>query len=245
MTRTQEFDPAAVLERLSTATAALLHTAASLDDADVRAPSLLPGWTRAHVLTHLARNADGGTNLLVWARTGVETPEYPSMEARARAIEDGAGRPARALLADVRDSADRFAAEYARMPDPAWETVVRWTGGQQRPAARAADSRLTEVLVHHADLDTAYTCAQWPADFVAEMLGRVTASFSGRADAPAMRLHATDTGTHHSVPHPPPDGSPLIRAPQADLLSWLMGRPPTPHLTTHNPTPLPHVPFLY
>nr|WP_254126579.1 maleylpyruvate isomerase N-terminal domain-containing protein [Amycolatopsis sp. CA-230715] len=30
-----------------------------LGDADVRAPSALPGWSRAHVLAHLARHADG------------------------------------------------------------------------------------------------------------------------------------------------------------------------------------------
>ena len=42
------------------------------------APSLLPGWTRAHVLSHVARNADAMINLLRWAKTGVETPAYPS-----------------------------------------------------------------------------------------------------------------------------------------------------------------------
>jgi maleylpyruvate isomerase len=34
------------------------------------APSALPGWSRAHVLTHVARNADAMINLLTWARTG-------------------------------------------------------------------------------------------------------------------------------------------------------------------------------
>ena len=43
---------------------------------------LLPGWTVGHVLTHVARNADAYTNLLTWARTGVETPAYASPEAR-------------------------------------------------------------------------------------------------------------------------------------------------------------------
>jgi maleylpyruvate isomerase len=82
------------LAEITTATRALLATAAKLDDDDVRAPSLLPGWTRGHVLTHVARNADGGTRLLTWARTGAESYEYPSLEARAAEIEDGAGRPA-------------------------------------------------------------------------------------------------------------------------------------------------------
>ena len=41
------------------------------------------------MLTHLARNADGGTRLLEWARTGVPSYEYESVAARAAAIEQG------------------------------------------------------------------------------------------------------------------------------------------------------------
>jgi maleylpyruvate isomerase len=74
------------------ATADLVGAIGGLLDADVRAPSPLPGWTRGHVLTHLARNAEGGTRLLEWARTSVPSYEYESVAARAAAIEQGAGR---------------------------------------------------------------------------------------------------------------------------------------------------------
>ncbi|WP_406137028.1 maleylpyruvate isomerase N-terminal domain-containing protein [Streptomyces sp. NBC_01089] len=99
------FDPAAVLEQIDAATEHLVHTAARFTDADVRAPSLLPDWSRGHVLTHLARNADGGRRLLTWARTGVQALEYPSLTARDEEIENGAGRSADVLVADLRDSA--------------------------------------------------------------------------------------------------------------------------------------------
>jgi maleylpyruvate isomerase len=36
----------------------LLATARSLDPGSIGDPSLCPGWTRGHVLTHIARNAD-------------------------------------------------------------------------------------------------------------------------------------------------------------------------------------------
>ncbi|MEU6241500.1 maleylpyruvate isomerase N-terminal domain-containing protein [Streptomyces sp. NPDC047024] len=124
------FDPAATLEQISAATERVLLTASRFTDADVRAPSLLPEWSRGHVLTHLARNADGGRRLLHWARTGDETPEYASLAARAEEIEAGAGRSAGELVADVRESAARFAAEYRRMPLTAWDREVRWTAGQ-------------------------------------------------------------------------------------------------------------------
>lgn len=75
-------EPTALLTRITTATEHLLTTTATLSDADMHDPSLLPGWSRGHVLTHLARNADGGTRLLTWARTGTPSAEYPSLEAR-------------------------------------------------------------------------------------------------------------------------------------------------------------------
>ena len=43
------------LGRLAAATSRLLATATALSDAQVREPSSLPGWTRGHVLTHIAR----------------------------------------------------------------------------------------------------------------------------------------------------------------------------------------------
>ena len=85
---------AQTLEMLAESTASLVASAGLLTDEQARGPSLLPGWTRGHLLTHVARNAEGGTRLLGWARTGVPSYEYRSVTARAAAIEEGAGRRA-------------------------------------------------------------------------------------------------------------------------------------------------------
>jgi len=98
------------LARVGAATDRLLATAAALRDARAREPSLLPGWSRGHVLTHIARNADGLANLLRWAGTGRETPMYASAASRSADIEAGAGRPAAELTADVAGTAAAFAA---------------------------------------------------------------------------------------------------------------------------------------
>ncbi|MBY8882268.1 maleylpyruvate isomerase family mycothiol-dependent enzyme [Actinacidiphila acidipaludis] len=237
------FDPAAVLDRIGAATEDVLRTADRLTDADMRAPSPLPGWSRGHVLTHLARNADGGRRLLTWARTGVETPEYPSLAARAEEIEAGAGRTAAELAADVRDSAGRFAEEYQRMPAEGWSRTVRWTRGQEHPAARAADARLCEVLVHHVDLDAGYTPAEWPADFVHPMLARVVAAFGSREDAPAVRLRAVDTGARYGIRTADP--APVVEGTASLLLAWLMGRSAGAGLTVLDGARLPEPPSLF
>ena len=80
------------LASVGAATGRLLATTAALADPEVREPSLLPGWTRGHVLSHIARNADGLINLLRWAHTGTQIPMYASQQARDADIEAGAGR---------------------------------------------------------------------------------------------------------------------------------------------------------
>ncbi|MBC3841820.1 maleylpyruvate isomerase family mycothiol-dependent enzyme [Streptacidiphilus sp. 4-A2] len=237
----QVFDPAALLVRIDEATRCLLGVAEELDDAAMRADSRLPGWSRGHVLTHVARNADGGRRLLSWARSGVEAHEYPSPEARAQEIEDGAGRGAAELLADVRASADRFAEEYARMPPAAWDRELRWTAGQRHRAARVADSRLAELRLHCVDLAAGYTPEQWPPCFTEELLPRVVAALDRRADAPAMRLHATDAGVRYAVGA----GGPLVEGSQSALLGWLAGRSDGADLRVAEGDRLPLPPALY
>src|SRR5499426_2863799 len=93
-------DPTASMAEVEAATARLMSTARKLTDADLREPSPLPRWTRGHVLTHIARNADGLRNLLIWAATGVETPQYADAEERETQIDAGVDRPASEIAAD-------------------------------------------------------------------------------------------------------------------------------------------------
>ncbi|WP_083598495.1 maleylpyruvate isomerase family mycothiol-dependent enzyme [Actinomadura madurae] len=237
------FEPAVLLDRITTATEHLITTTDGLSDDDMRLPSLLPGWTRGHVLTHLARNAEGGTRLLNWARTGEPAQEYPSLTARAAQIEAGADRSTTELIADVRASADQFAAEYSLMPAEAWRHMVQWTAGQRHPAARIADARLCEVLVHHVDLQVGFTPDDWPADFVADELDVVTTALNRRENAPPMRLHATNTDVRYDISAG--NDSPMIRGRQASLLAWLMGRSAGTDLTLDSGKVLPTPPFLY
>jgi maleylpyruvate isomerase len=134
------------------------------------------------VLTHLARNAEGGTRLLGWARTGVPSYEYESLTARAAAIELGAGRPAAALVADVRSSGDGFLAAAGGMPAQAWQRTVRWTTGHETDAALIVPMRLGEVLIHHVDLDIGYRPRDWPAAFVRDYLDRAVSALRGHAE---------------------------------------------------------------
>jgi maleylpyruvate isomerase len=235
--------PEGYLLELQSATAGLIGAIRALSDADVRAPSPLPGWTRGHVLTHLARNAEGGTRLLDWARTGVPSYEYESVAARAAAIEQGADRPAAVLVADVRSSADGFFAAADGMPAQAWQRTVRWTTGHEADAALIMPMRLGEVLIHHVDLDTGYRPQDWPAAFVSDYLDRAVTALRNHPEL-AFRMEATDTGRVHEAGEMNP-AAPVIAGPEYALLAWLLGRSDGGELAREGDGPLPEVPALY
>jgi maleylpyruvate isomerase len=213
------------MARIGEATDRLLASAATLTDASAGEPSPLPGWTRGHVLTHIARNGDGLGNLLRWARTGVKTPMYASREARQADIEAGAGRSAADLTADVQATAISFAAEAASLPGQAWAAEVQMLVGPPMPARRVLDWRLREVEIHHVDLAAGYRPADWPREFVAGNLPEIAGSFAGRDDAPTCLLQPDGSDSAWRV-GPDRGGAPpvSVHGPAATLLAWLIGR---------------------
>lgn len=193
------------LAALAAATERLLGSLAGLDDATARSASLLPGWSVGHVLTHLARNADGMVHLVDWADTGVESPMYPSVEARNADIDQGAGRPAAELVADVSGSAERLAAAFDRFHafgDPQLDRLVLF--GAPRPGAvpdvpaySIPSARIRELEIHHVDLGLpSYTPLDWPDEFVERTL---------------LAIHSA-SGPVDVLGHP------------AEVLAWRLGR---------------------
>jgi maleylpyruvate isomerase len=216
-----ETDPAADLAALASATRRLLDTADRLTDDELAAPSLLPGWTRGHVLTHVARNADGMRNLLLTARTGVSVPMYASRALRDADIEAGATRAPALIREDVRASAERFALDAGSLDADAWTGTVRFGAqAEETPAAHIPRHRLREVEAHHVDLGTAYTFAGSPGDVLLLFLDLLPRRFAGSSLDPSV-LVATDLGRQWSVGEG--DG-PSIEGPAAVLLTWAMGR---------------------
>jgi maleylpyruvate isomerase len=228
-------------QRIDVASARVLATIARISDQQAREPSSLPDWSRGHVLTHLARNADGLRNLLVWARTGVVTPQYPSFQVRNEEIDAGAGRPARELIVDFADSATAFGAEAAALRDADWAAEVRGLRGPPHPAWYTLWRRLSELEIHHVDLDAGYRPADWPADFARECLEGATGSFSG-PDSPAALLRADDDGSEHRIGPPEQAATVTIAGPSRALLAWLLGRSDGGSLAATPAGPLPPVP---
>lgn len=147
-------------ERLASATVALR-------DGDVRAPSLLPGWTRGHVLTHLARNADGHARRVEGALRGESLGKYAGgAEQRRAEIEAGVGRPVGQILTDLRSSQDHLRSLVETAAAKGWPHG-HLRGGESYPVTSCPAHRLREVEMHHVDLGLSYTPADWPQEYVA------------------------------------------------------------------------------
>jgi maleylpyruvate isomerase len=185
------------------------------------APSALPGWSRAHVLTHVARNADAMINLLTWARTGVRTPAYASRERRDAEIEEGARRPPAAIRADVVESSDRLARVVRAMPESAWSAHVENAQGRDLLATDIPWLRAREMWIHAVDLDVGASFADMPAPMVSALLTDVAAAMGEKPDCPALRLTAPD-GAAWEVGDPA--AATTVSGPAPSLAAWLLGR---------------------
>jgi maleylpyruvate isomerase len=154
-------------DQIDYATQRLLDDARTIPESELRAPSLLPGWTRAHVLAHVARGADAMRNLLTGARSGQDRAAYASAQAREAGIERGAAMSATDLMADLADSAMALRTIVKQLPDEAWRVQVRVLDSAPFAAAGLLIRRLVEVELHHCDLGVRYSPADWPAAFAA------------------------------------------------------------------------------
>ncbi|TFV87389.1 maleylpyruvate isomerase family mycothiol-dependent enzyme [Blastococcus sp. CT_GayMR16] len=163
-----------------------------LPDDELTEPSALPGWSRAHVVAHLARNADALVNLLTWARTGVETPMYPSRAARDAGIEATAALSPAELRADFAAACGRLAAAVEAMPGDAWAARVRSGQGAEIEASAVPWMRAKEVWVHGVDLRAGLEFGDLPADFCTALVDDVLGLFAAREQAQDVTVVATD-----------------------------------------------------
>ncbi len=161
---------------------------ALLSDEDLAGPSRLPGWTRGHVASHLARNADALVNLCDWARTGVEHPMYESPSHRAQAIATGSARPGSEIRADALLRADALSAELSAMTVRDWSAEVRTARDRPIPAAEIPWMRVREVWVHGVDLAAGGGFFDLPADVARALAVDAVSWFSGRDDAPGVSI---------------------------------------------------------
>jgi uncharacterized protein (TIGR03083 family) len=200
---------------------ALFTSRTDLGEGALAEPSALPGWTRKHVLAHVAANADALGNLVRWAATGEPTPMYASPADRAAGIDRGRQLPARDLTAWLRRSAGTLEEAMTRLSDEQWQASVLTAQGRTVPATEVPWIRSREVYVHAVDLATGLSFADLSAGFLTALCDDVAGKRS-KGPGPALVLAATDTSGRWKLPG---DGEAVTLAgPLAEITAYLTGR---------------------
>ncbi len=171
----------------------------SLGSVDPVTPSLLPDWTVAHVLSHIARNGDSMLRML----SGL--PQYwKGFESRKADIELGASRAWDELVDDVESTNRAVVRRMHEVSD--WAGPVQATVAE-RPKALLPHFRRREVEIHRADLGLGYGFADLPGDFVREDSRLMEMVWKARQPMGLTPL---------------PDA--VLQLPEHDRLAWLFGR---------------------
>jgi len=215
---TGEWDPGD-LSGLQTSTHAFLRSVDALSPEELAAPSLLPRWSRAHVVAHVALHGFAMAGVLDALGRGGTGAMYPSDQQRDADIDELVAAGPDELRHRVLASTTRFADQVEAMPRGGWEGAYnRLPEGPTWPAVTIVATRRREVEVHHTDLGLSYAPQDWPEDFVVELLDAVTVDHAGSGP---FGVRATDLGRDWTVGG---DGGPTVMGAGSDLGRWLTGR---------------------
>lgn len=190
---------------------------AGLSDQQVAEASALPGWSRGHVLAHLADNARMFARLAEHALRGELVAGYDGgVEERDAIIEAKAGLDAAGHRAQLAAHTARLEASWARATDADWGRPVTF---RDADLAATVFARWREAWIHMVDLALDVRPSDWPEDLAEHaidfLLGRLPAG---------TRLRAEDVDRQWSVGGGPTGA--VVTGGVRDLAAWLAGRTP-------------------
>jgi maleylpyruvate isomerase len=198
----------------------LLQVIAHLTDAQVAEPSLLPGWTRGHVLAHLADAARARSRVVEHASRGELVDMWAPGE-RDAIIEATAGRSAAEHRVATAEHSDRL--------DRAWAGVEDWSPPTD-PAVvdpvPAVFTRWRELWIHMIDLDLGVRPTEWSVEFSCHTIDILQPRLPDDVSVRATDVQRTwGSGTE-------------VTGGVRDLAAWLAGRVPDELLVSAAPLPV-------
>lgn len=204
------------LNRLDRETGMALATIDSLDAEEMVSASLNDNWTRAQVVAHLIGNARALTRLVNWAVTGEKQPMYASEEAREAEINELAALSPGELKQLFRETSEEFAKAAGALRDGNVATAeVEMLHGPVN-IYDLPSYRISEVIVHHHDLDTLWLLEEADIDALEDALYLAVARIQARDDYPGLTIE-TDEGESFTVG----DGATTLRGGRDAILGWI------------------------
>ena len=218
--------------------------AALAEDAQIQVNTLLPGWTRAHVLASRLVFLRAALRQVQYALAGETVAFYrtgPNPKAADKAARDEelaihAARPAPDLVAEVSQATVVLDATFAALAPREWELPARYRGGGTLADVLLAAWR--ECEVHRVDYGLGILPRDWSPEFCEHMLDyltrRVPEGMSLRLCTPDGAVRVLGSG-----------GEVLeVHGALTDLAAWLGGRTPDGRLTTPDGDDAPRLSLL-
>jgi maleylpyruvate isomerase len=201
------------------ATQRLLGETIVLPDAEWQSPSLLPGWTKAHVATHLAWHALGLAAVADRIYQGQPQPAW-SVSDQTVDIEAGSQRDALDLQVDLDTTAGRLSRVLEAFEPEHWTATLTTPLGPL-PAIALSMARLNEVVLHHVDLACGLTMAEIDLEVAQWLLSWNALRLQPRFVSFRLRL-LSDEGFDETLGSGPRLVE--VRGSTTGLLGWLTGR---------------------
>ncbi|GAA1083077.1 maleylpyruvate isomerase family mycothiol-dependent enzyme [Kitasatospora arboriphila] len=203
---------AAAHARIRTATAALTEEQA-------REAIDLPGWTRGHVLIHLADLAKAFARQARYAARGETVEVYDGgRPTRDKSIEANHDRPVEWLRAQLEEGLTALEEAWAALGPDGWDLPCAY---RNSPLLATQLAWWRESELHTVDLGVGRRSEEWSPALAAHV---VTFLQPRLPQSPAVALVASDTGLTWGDTAA---AAVVVRGDQRALAAWLSGRPTT------------------
>ncbi|MBT2565847.1 maleylpyruvate isomerase family mycothiol-dependent enzyme [Arthrobacter sp. ISL-85] len=219
--------PADLLSGIHQAADAVTSDVSKLTDEDVKAPSALPGWTRGHVLAHVAGISNAMARQLEYAARGETIELYDGgMDGRNRAIDMAAGHDAATHREDVSAGLKRALRAFDALPgvkdssanQTGWWAPISFRRGVVLDGGLAL---WRELVIHNADLLTGRGPETWSRPFCEHLFDFLAARVPPEEKLLLQPLGlppvSIGSGTRSTV----------VSGMVTDIAAWLAGRQPS------------------
>jgi maleylpyruvate isomerase len=177
--------PDGKIEACRSSHARLLADVAPLTHDALRSPSLLPGYTRAHVIVHITNKANAHIGLFIGAGVDEARRLHPLGYDPDGAADAGANRTPDDLRSELARALGALEAAWDSLDPGRWDHPGIMMAGP-RTMAEIVGHHLRNVEVHHVDLDIGYHAGDWPASFIEGELAKRVSALPDRAEHAAL-----------------------------------------------------------
>ncbi|MFQ4148400.1 maleylpyruvate isomerase family mycothiol-dependent enzyme [Arthrobacter sp. LAPM80] len=214
-----EISNAQLMDRLKAAADNVSVKLGGLSDADILAPTDLPGWTRGHVLAHIAHVSNAVARQVEYALRGELVDFYDGGQGgRTQAIEMHAGHTAAEHRDYISAALTRALTVLDGLDEAQWSLPISYRNGVVRDGALAY---WRELVIHLADLKLGRGPETWSKEFclyLIEFLSvRVPAGIRLKLLPLALPPMTVGSG----------ENAVSVSGMLTDIAAWLSGRTPT------------------